>query len=110
MLTTIETQEQKLYSLLELVIDSPTEENKLEYLTALNELEYSILEESQKYIPKSPENLNIRREAFATRPKYAKLMLEKWVAKYKTTKDCPHSYQDTLNIPFQQIKQPHSVK
>lgn len=110
MLTAIETQEKNLNSLLELVVESPTEENKLEYLTTLNELEYMILEESEKYSPKTPENLNIRREAFATRPKYAKLMLEKWVAKYKTTQGCPHAYQDTLNIPFQQIKQPHSAK
>lgn len=110
MFESIESQEQNLNSLLQLVVDSPTEENKLEYLATLNELEYMILEESEKYAPKTPEKFNIRREAFATRPKYAKLMLEKWVAKYQTTEGCPHAYQDTLNIPFQQIKQPHSVK
>jgi len=110
MLTAIETQEKNLISLLDLVIESPTEENIIEYLATLNELEYSILEESEHYLPKSPENINIRREAFAIRPKYAKIMLEKWVGKYKTTEGCPHSYQDTLNIPFQQIKGPKSLK
>lgn len=110
MFESIESQEQNLNSLLQLVVDSPTEENKLEYLATLNELECMILEESEKYAPKTPEKFNIRREAFATRPKYAKLMLEKWVAKYQTTEGCPHAYQDTLNIPFQQIKPPHSVK
>lgn len=110
MFESIERQEKNLNSLLQLVVDSPTEENKLEYLATLNELEYMILEESEKYAPKTPEKFNIRREAFATRPKYAKLMLEKWVAKYQTTEGCPHAYQDTLNIPFQQIKQPHSAK
>lgn len=106
---TIEEQEIQLNKLVEFVVESPTEENKEEYLYLLNRLEYSILEESQKYKEKTPEHFNIRKEAFATRPKYAKLMLNLWVGKYKTTSGCPHEYQDTLLIPFRQIKKPKEL-
>lgn len=105
----IEEQEAQLDKLIKFVVESPTEENKEEYLHSLNLLEYSILEESQKYREKTQEHFNICKEAFATRPKYAKLMLNLWVSKYKTTTGCPHEYQDTLSIPFRQIKKPKDL-
>jgi hypothetical protein len=92
--------------LLSKVLEEPTEENKENYLNKLNELEYALIEESAKYPDKSQENLDLRKESFSTRATYAKKMLSLWVNKYQTTEGCPHSYQDTLNIPFQQIKKP----
>lgn len=105
----IEEQEIQLDKLIKFVVENPTEENKEEYLHLLNILEYSILEESQKYKENTPEHFNIRKEAFAIRPKYAKLMLNLWVSNYKTTSGCPHEYQDTLSIPFRQIKKPKDL-
>jgi hypothetical protein len=102
----IEDQEIELLSVLDSVVKTPTEEHIENYLSKLNILEYSILIEAEKYRPKTPEYISIRKEAFATRAKYAKIMLTQWVSKYSTTSGCPHSYQDTLNIPFKQIKSP----
>lgn len=46
----------------------------------------------------------LRTKAFAYKKTTAMKMISAWVKKYGTTENCPNSYQDTLNIPFQQIK------
>lgn len=92
--------------LLHKVVEEPTEENKEKYLKKLNELEYTLIQKSAEFPHKSQENLDLRKQSFSVRGNYAKKMLSLWVTKYQTTKGCPHSYQDTLNIPFQQIKTP----
>jgi hypothetical protein len=102
----VELKKTAVEILLNMVLEEPTEENKENYLNKLNELEYALIEESAKYPDKSQENLDLRKESFSTRTTYAKKMLSLWVNKYQTTEGCPHSYQDTLNIPFQQIKKP----
>jgi hypothetical protein len=102
----VELKKTAVEILLNMVLEEPTEENKKNYLNKLNELEYALIEESAKYPDKSQENLDLRKESFSTRGTYAKKMLSLWVNKYQTTEGCPHSYQDTLNIPFQQIKKP----
>lgn len=104
----IEEQEKNLVELIQKVIIEPTKENIKEYLNCLNILEYSILVESEKYNPKTPEYFNIRKEAFSTRTKYAKMMLNQWVSMYKNLNNCPHSYQDTLSVPFQKINKPEN--
>lgn len=106
----IEEQEKNLIELIQKVIIEPTRENIEKYLNELNILEYSILVESNKYKLKTPEYFNIRKEAFSTRPKYAKMMLNQWVKKYQNTKNCPHTYQDTLSIPFRQITKPKEIE
>ena len=46
----------------------------------------------------------MRTQAFSVRPECAKMLLGKWVAKFGSTDGCPLKYEDTLNIPFRQIK------
>jgi hypothetical protein len=86
------------------VIQDPTENNKELFLTELNKLEHSLLLEAENYNNKSTEYFKTRTKAFSIRPQYAKMILNKWVAKFKTTQGCPLKYEDTLNIPFRQIK------
>jgi hypothetical protein len=93
-----------MYELIDLVIENPTEENKNTFLTSLNELEYSILASAEDFPKKSPEYFQIRTQAFSIRPEYARMLLRKWVAKFGSTDGCPLKYEDTLNIPFRQIK------
>lgn len=106
-MTPIETQEQNLQQLINQVVENPTDDNKQEYLKELNLLEISILKEAEKYKPKTQEYFSIRQEAFATRGKYAKMFLNQWVSKYGTTNGAPHSYENTLNIPFRSIASPN---
>ena len=106
-MTPIELQEQHLQELINQVVENPTDDNKQEYLKELNLLEIAILKEAEKYKPKTQEYFSIRQEAFATRGKYAKMFLNQWVAKYGTTNGSPHSYENTLNIPFRSIASPN---
>ena len=46
----------------------------------------------------------LRSKAFMYKKTTAMKMISVWVQKYGTTENCPNTYQDTLNIPFQQIK------
>ena len=51
------------------------------------------------YVPQ-----RLRSKSFMYKKIAAMKMINAWVAKYGTTENCPNSYQETLNIPFQQIK------
>jgi hypothetical protein len=93
----------ELSEIIATLVDSPTEENTLNYLMFVNETELFLLDESETFPLKSQEYFNKRREAFSYRRNSASILISKWVEKYKTTKDCPVSYADTLNIPFQKI-------
>lgn len=88
------------------VIENPTEENKQIFLKELNLLEYSLLVEAETHPKKTTEYFRTRTKAFSVRPEYAKVILKKWTEKFKTTEGCPLKYEDTLNIPFRQIKLP----
>lgn len=90
--------------LIEDLVENPTEESKQKYLLSVHQTEYSLLEDAEKFPFKSWEYFNQRRKAFSYRGQCAKLLLNKWVCKYGNTKDCPVSYANTLNVPFQQIK------
>ncbi|MEN9301765.1 MAG: hypothetical protein RL264_194 [Bacteroidota bacterium] len=92
--------------LIDLVVNDPTENNKNQFEVQLNSLEYSLLVEAENFPKKSQEYFDCRRKAFSVRPEYAKIMLNKWVSKYKSTNGCPVNYEMTLNIPFRQIKKP----
>ena len=46
----------------------------------------------------------LRSKAFMYKKTTAMKMISVWVQRYGTTENCPNTYQDTLNIPFQQIK------
>lgn len=93
-------------NLIEDLVKNPTEENALNYLEFVNEMEYSLLEYAETFPFKSQEYFNKRTEAFSYRRDCAKILLNSWVATYGSTLNCPVSYADTLNIPFQQIKVP----
>ncbi len=92
--------------LIQTLVETPTEENKENYLRFVNEMEYSLLQEADTFPFKSREYFNKRTEAFAYRRKYAMILLNSWVATHGSTENAPVSYADTLNIPFQQIKVP----
>jgi hypothetical protein len=96
-------------TLIESLVENPTEENKINYLNFVNQQEYSLLESAEKYPLKSMEYFKTRTQAFSYRRESAKKLLTKWVAKYETTEDCIVSYADTLIIPFQQIKKPSTL-
>ena len=90
--------------LIEILVKEPTDEHKDKYLKFVNEMEYSLLQDAETLPFKSQGYFNKRREAFAYRRECAIMLLRKWVATYDSTENCPVSYVDTLNIPFQQIK------
>ncbi len=90
--------------LIQTLVETPTEENKENYLKFVNEMEYFLLNEAESLPYKSQEYFNKRTEAFAYRRECAKMLLNCWVSFYASTESCPVSYADTLNIPFQQIK------
>jgi hypothetical protein len=92
--------------LIEILVKDPSEEHKDNYLKFINKIEYSMLQDAETLPFKSREYFNKRTEAFAYRRECAMILLSKWVATYSSTKNCPVSYADTLNIPFQQIKAP----
>lgn len=45
-------------------------------------------------------------KAFAYSKEAAARFLQKWTEKHPSTQNCPVSYRDTLNLPFQEIKAP----
>jgi hypothetical protein len=93
-------------NLIETLVKNPTEESKENYLKFVNEMEYSLLQNAEELPFKSQEYFNKRTEAFAYRRKCAMMLLNSWVATHGSTNNCPVSYADTLNIPFQQIRAP----
>lgn len=95
-----------MLEMIDFLVENPTEDNKNSFLFSLMQLEYSTLEEAETYPKKSREYFQTRTEAFSIRPEYAKILLCKWVSKYGSTEGCPLKYEDTLNIPFRQIKKP----
>lgn len=103
---TIEEQEQKLKKSLFDVLEYSTEENKQNYLQQLNVLEFLIIQEANKYNHKTPEYFAIKKEAFSIRRKSAMELINLWIKKYGNLENCPMKYVDTLNIPFQAIKEP----
>lgn len=88
------------------IVENPTEESKDLYESYVNKTEYSLLEQSQEFTFKSKEYFDKRREAFSFRREFAIKMMNAWVGKYGTSKGCPVTYADTLNIPFREIKKP----
>jgi len=94
-----------IYELIETLVQYPTEEHKNNYLTFIVEMEHSLLHEAEIFPFKSREYFDKRTEAFAYRRKCAMILLRKWVAVYGSTENCPVTYADTLNIPFQTIKE-----
>jgi hypothetical protein len=93
-------------NLIKTLVETPTEENKENYLKFVNEMEYSFLQDAETFPFKSREYFDKRRKAFAYRRECAMMLLNYWVATYGSSKNAPVSYADTLNIPFQQIKVP----
>jgi hypothetical protein len=91
-------------TIIDLVVENPTEENKNQYEQTVNLLEYSLIQEAELLPYKSQEYFDKRTEAFSVRSKCAKMMLTKWVSKFGSTDGCPVKYESTLNIPFRQIK------
>jgi hypothetical protein len=92
--------------LIETLVKEPTDEHKDNYLKFINEMEYSLLQDAEAFPFKSQEYFDKRKQAFAYRRECAMILLSKWVATCGSTENCPVSYTDTLNIPFQQIKVP----
>jgi hypothetical protein len=87
-------------------LESPSDNLALDYEEWISKLEYSILTTSSEVEFKSKEWFDIRTKAFSIRKKTAMMLLPMWISKYGSTKGCPVQYQDTLNIPFKQIKEP----
>jgi hypothetical protein len=96
-----------IQDLIETLVRTPTEENKHNYLSFVNLVEYTLLQEAETFPHKSQEYFNKRKEAFAYRRNCAMMLLNSWVSVYGTSQGCPVSYADTLIIPFQQIKAPN---
>lgn len=92
--------------LIESLVKNPTEDLKETYLNFVNTTEYSLLEKAETFPFRSQEYFDQRRQAFAYRGECATILLRHWVAQYGSTENCPVSYADTLNVPFQQIKKP----
>lgn len=92
--------------LIQILVEDPTEENTQNYLKFINQMEYSLLQDAETLPFKSREYFDKRKQAFAYRRECAMMLLNKWVATYGSSENCPVSYADTLNIPFQQIKAP----
>lgn len=93
-----------LEELIDALVENPTEENKNQYFSAVNQEEHRLLKEAYGKPLKSREFFAQRSRAFSLRRESAMKLINKWVAKYGSTENSPVSYADTLNIPFQQIK------
>lgn len=91
-------------TLIDKIVENPTEDLKELYNKTISKTEYQLLEESTQCPYKSQEYFNKRREAFAYRRECAVKMINAWVKKYGTSEDCPVKYSDTLIIPFQKIE------
>jgi len=87
-------------------LQSPLDTLKQNYEEWISKLEYDILTTSLEVEPESREWFDIRINAFSIRKKVAMILLPMWISKYGSTEGCPVQYQDTLNIPFKQIKEP----
>jgi hypothetical protein len=87
-------------------LQSPFDNLKQNYEEWISLLEYDILSKCNEVEYKSREWFDIRINAFSIRKKAAMIMLLMWIDKYGSTVNCPVQYQNTLNIPFKQIKEP----
>lgn len=92
--------------LIKKVVEDPSEENKQEYLSFVNQTEYSLLLDAETLPFKTQEYFDKRKQAFAYRRECAIMFLNSWIATHKTTENSPVTYTDTLIIPFTQIKRP----
>ena len=92
--------------LIQNLVKFPTEENKKSYFQFVSEIEYSLLQDSEKLPFKSQEYFDKRKQAFAYRRECAIMLINSWIATYGSIEDAPVSYADTLIIPFQKIKKP----
>lgn len=92
--------------LIKKVVEDPSEENKQEYLSFVNQTEYSLLQDAESFPVKSQEYFDKRKRAFAYRRECAIMFLKSWISTHKTTDNSPVTYADTLIIPFTQIKRP----
>lgn len=97
--------------LIEKAVDNPTEQNVHEFLSFVEQVAYSLIEDAETYPYKSREYFSKRQEAFGTKPEAHKKFINAWVSKHKTTENFPLPYKTspyelTLNIPFQEIKKP----
>jgi hypothetical protein len=93
-----------MLEMIDLVVENPTKENKQTFLASLSALEQSTLAAAEELPRKSQEYFKMRTQAFSIRSECARMLLRKWVAKFGSTDGCPLKYEDTLNIPFRQIK------
>lgn len=93
-----------LEEIIDLVVENPTEENKNQYFIVLNQEEHRLLEEAHEQPPKSREFFELRSKAFTLRRDSAFKLINRWLKKHDSMENCPVSYRDTLNIPFQEIK------
>lgn len=87
-------------------LESPSDNLKQDYEEWISKLEYDVLATSLEVKSKSREWFDIRTNAFSIRKKAAMMLLSMWIKEYGSTEGCPVQYQDTLNIPFKQIKEP----
>lgn len=101
-----QNQDKKMKKLIDDLVKNPSDSNKENYLRSVNQKEYSLLQEAEKFPFRSQEYFNKRTEAFSYRRECAKMLLSEWISVYGSTNGCVVSYADTLNIPFQQIKPP----
>lgn len=93
-----------LEEIINLVVKNPTDENKEKYFTVLNQEEHRLLKEAYELPPKSQEFFNQRSRAFTLRRDSAFRLINRWLKEHDSMENCPVSYRDTLNIPFQEIK------
>jgi hypothetical protein len=97
--------------LIEKTLENPSQENVNELLKFIEEVSYSLLEDSLTYPFKSREYFEKRTEAFSVKKEVMVKFISSWVNKYRTTENFPipfktSPYEHTLNIPFQEIKKP----
>lgn len=87
-------------------LESPSDALNQNYEDWITDIECSILSKCNDVEYKSKEWFDIRTNAFSIRKKVAMMLLPMWINKYGSTQGCPVQYQETLNIPFKQIKEP----
>lgn len=87
-------------------LDDTSDNLKEKYENWISNLEYITITKTSDVEYKSREWFDIRRDAFSIRKKAAAKLIPLWIHKYGSLHNCPVEYQDTLNIPFKQIKEP----
>lgn len=92
-------------SIIHQFVETPSPELQQLYEALVHQTEYNLLIEANSFPFKSQEWFDKRREAFAFRRECAKRMINAWVKKHETSQGCFITYAETLNIPFQTIKQ-----